>query len=316
MRPFPIRGGCARYSCNPDAARVYWAHFFRGSYALLVGFGFILNVVGVQPEPSSQVLKIQGATMGTHYHIAWVGLDAKQAPSLQVAVDERLQAINKSMSTFDPQSELSRLNKGELAVDAQGNIALSADLTEVLAKSLQIWQQSAGKFDITVGPLVNLWGFGPEARIEKAPEPELITERLAKIGSQHLKLDSANRKLHLDSPQYVDLSAIAKGWGVDQIALLLENRGIQNYMVEIGGEIRTKGQKSRCPTLAYRHRAPDPQALDQQAALIIAPKTWAWRLRAAIAIILKITACVILTLLIPQQAIPYAQIGFGYGITP
>jgi thiamine biosynthesis lipoprotein len=223
-------------------------------------------------EPSYQVLKIQGATMGTHYHIAWVGLDAKQAQPLQMAVDERLQAINKSMSTYDPQSELSRLNKGDLAVDTQGNITLSADLTEVLAKSLQIWQQSAGKFDITVGPLVNLWGFGPEARIDAAPAVERITERLAKIGSQHLKLDVAAQKLHLDSPQYIDLSAIAKGWGVDQIALLLEKQGIQNYMVEIGGEVRTKGQKPDAQPWRIAIERPDPDVLEQQAALIIAPR--------------------------------------------
>lgn len=231
-----------------------------------------LFLVACSNEPNQQVLKIQGATMGTQYHIAWVGLESDTTTALQAQIDARLVAINKSMSTYDPSSELSRLNKGELAKDAQGNMRISAELTEVLAKSLEIWQLSGGKFDVTVGPLVNLWGFGPDARRDSAPAAELIAERLAKIGSQHLKLDVPAQKLRMDSPQYVDLSAIAKGWGVDQMALLLEKQGIHNYMVEIGGEVRTKGQKPDQQPWRIAIERPNPEFMEQQAALIIAPR--------------------------------------------
>lgn len=191
-----------------------------------------------------QVLKINGATMGTYYHVSWIGDDLDQKSVLQQAIDNRLAAINKSMSTYDPESELSLLNQGLLQADSEGWISISADLTEVLHMSLTVWHASSGDFDVTIGPLVNLWGFGPEARADHIPTKDDIASKLSQIGSEHIELDDARQRIRLKSQQYIDLSAVAKGWAVDEIAEVVEQQGIESYMTEIGGEIRAQGLKA------------------------------------------------------------------------
>lgn len=218
------------------------------------------------PVPD-QVLKISGPTMGTQYHISWVGQDPDQASVLQAQVDERLRQINKNMSTYDPASELSRLNQAPSSADWR---ELSADLSAVLGMALQVWERSGGAFDVTVGPLVNLWGFGPQARPETVPSADDIQRVRAAIGSQQIVLDAAQQRLRLQAPLYIDLSAIAKGWAVDDIAALLERNGVVSYMVEIGGELRTRGLKpGQHP---WRIAIERPQSVaGHEAALVIEP---------------------------------------------
>lgn len=202
-----------------------------------------VQLAACSQQNKEQVLKISGPTMGTQYHISWVGNDPDLAEPLQTQIDERLRDINRSMSTYDPDSELSQLNQGRLAADSDGWIAISRDLTTVLNDALGVWQASAGAFDITVGPLVNIWGFGPDARPEHSPAPEEISELRARIGSDKIELDAAQQRVRLQAPLYIDLSAIAKGWAVDELAKLLEQNNIHAYMVEVGGELRTQGVK-------------------------------------------------------------------------
>lgn len=202
-----------------------------------------LFLLACESKTEPQILKINGSTMGTYYHVAWVGSDAEQMPALQQAIEERLHAINKSMSTYDPESELSRLNQAKLPTNAEGWVALSSDLNEVMQMSLDLWRKSQGDFDVTIGPLVNLWGFGPDARAEHIPAKEKIDAKIAEIGSEHIELDSAQQRVRMSQPLYIDLSAIAKGWAVDEIAKVAEGFGITSYMTEIGGEIRAQGRK-------------------------------------------------------------------------
>ena len=223
---------------------------------------------GCNNAPSVQILKITGPTMGTQYHISWVGSDPSQTKSLQQQVDDRLKAINQSMSTYISDSELSLLNKGELPIDENGWMPISADLTEVLNKSLMVWQGSHGVFDVTVGPLVNLWGFGPQARPNHTPEASRITELLSHIGSQNIELDAPHSRVRLKTPQYIDLSAIAKGWAVDEIARLLKQNQITAFMVEIGGEIQTSGLKPNNQPWRIAIERPE-QLLEQSIALVI-----------------------------------------------
>lgn len=222
------------------------------------------------PAPGP-VVRISGPTMGTSYHIAWFGAD-DDAAAVQQQVDERLAAINRSMSTYDPDSELSRLNRGLLPVDADGWVQVSADLAEVLALALQVWQASDGAFDVTIGPLVNLWGFGPQARPERIPAAELIRTTLAEVGSDAILLEVEQQRLRLQKPLYIDLSAIAKGWAVDEIAALLEQRGIHNFMVEIGGELRTAGVKPEGKPWRIAIERPPLDAGSREVALVITPQ--------------------------------------------
>ena len=157
---------------------------------------------------------------------------------LKLKIRQRLDALDGQMSTYKKDSELSQLNVNT----STDWLAVSAGLYHVLKQANDISIMSAGAFDITVGPLVNLWGFGPDPMTFVAPDQSVIDQQLQKIGYQKIQFDDENQKIKKISPElYMDLSAIAKGYAVDQVGLLLESEGILNYMVEIGGELRLKG---------------------------------------------------------------------------
>lgn len=194
-----------------------------------------------------QISKISGPTMGTHYHISWVS-NAFDTASLEVEkknikllVDQRLRAINKSMSTYDPQSELSLINHDFNPQWQQ----ISAGLYQVLAMAKQVNEQSDKAFDITVGPLVNLWGFGPDKSNDQIPQQQKIEALLAEVGSDALALrkQQGRFQLRLAAARYLDLSAIAKGYAVDDLGDLLLGQGVENYLIEVGGEILSHGIK-------------------------------------------------------------------------
>ena len=182
------------------------------------------------------VWKLTGPTMGTAYHITVVdvppGMDRAE---LKAAVDAELAAVNQEMSTYIPDSELMRVNRAPVAQP----VALSENLALVIGQALEIYRQSNGAFDVTVGPLVNVWGFGPQPEPETVPTTAEIDALRAQIGSNALILDG--QQLTRNRPVEVDLSAIAKGHGVDRIEDLLVQEGIGNFLVEVGGELRTAG---------------------------------------------------------------------------
>lgn len=229
--------------------------------------GLVVLLTACDTAPNEKIIRFSGQTMGTTYHVSWVGIDESKNSSLKEQVDQRLVAINKAMSTYDPSSELSFINKNQAPKTLKGEITLSADLAEVLDISLQVWQASQGAFDVTIGPLVNLWGFGPEAKPNKIPTEQEINERLQNIGSQNLQLDLANQQLVLTGQQYIDLSAVAKGWAVDEIAKVIENQGVHSYLVEIGGEVTAKGRKPA--NQPWRIAIEKPQELVAQSAMLI-----------------------------------------------
>jgi FAD:protein FMN transferase len=194
---------------------------------------------GCQPQ-TEQITSFQGLTMGTLYSVKIVthSLNNKHQ-AVQRKIDKRLDEINFAMSTWLTGSELQHLNRAK--TDVWHNV--SAELLFILGLSKQIFQQTEGFFDISVAPLVNLWGFGPTGRVIKPPADEAIQQALRHVGLQYLVLDEHKSLVRKSVPLLLDLSAIAKGYAVDEIASLLEKEGIARYLVEIGGEIRAKGQK-------------------------------------------------------------------------
>ncbi len=178
-------------------------------------------------------------TMGTRFNIKISQLpDTVNADQLQQHIKQLLDRVNRQMSTYLPDSELSVLNRSQ-SLNWQ---PVSASLYDVLYKAKQIYEQSHGAFDVTIGSLVNLWGFGPDPMHFETPAEELIIEKLQQTGSEYLFLNEEDKSFKKSTPGlYIDLSALAKGYAVDQVALLLEKNGILNYMVEIGGELRLKG---------------------------------------------------------------------------
>lgn len=177
--------------------------------------------------------------MGTSYSIKIVDLPAAiDSKILDRNIAQLLAEINGLMSTYQEDSELSCFNRSR----STHWIAVSSELVKVLAEAQKISRLSGGAFDVTVGPLVNLWGFGPSQHTDKIPSLRQVEAEKEKVNFKLLKvrnLPPALKKQRGDI--YVDLSAIAKGYGVDRVAELLESQGIYNYLVDIGGEERIKG---------------------------------------------------------------------------
>jgi thiamine biosynthesis lipoprotein len=187
---------------------------------------------------------LRGPTMGTDFTIVLPGpsdgWDRAELERLQAQIDAELEAVNAEMSTYLVSSELSRWNRAP----AGKPVEVSPHLLEVVRLAKQVSERSGGAFDVTVGPLVDAWGFGAADRSERTePTPERIAELRATIGDAKLELDPAAGTLRKRVPGLrVDLSAIAKGHGCDRVAALLEVAGQHDYMIEIGGELRLRGR--------------------------------------------------------------------------
>ncbi|OOF58244.1 FAD:protein FMN transferase [Rodentibacter genomosp. 2] len=197
-------------------------------------------------KKEAEVITLSGKTMGTTYHVKYIddGAVSESSQKTHEQIDSILRDVNAKMSTYIKDSELSRFNQN---TRVNTPIEISADFAKVLAEAIRIHQITEGALDVTVGPVVNLWGFGPEKRPERQPTPEQLAERQAWVGLDKITLDMWGQTPTLSKsvPQvYIDLSSIAKGFGVDQVAEKLEQLNAQNYMVEIGGEIRAKGKNA------------------------------------------------------------------------
>nr|WP_240457962.1 FAD:protein FMN transferase [Vibrio neptunius] len=188
-------------------------------------------------EKPVEQIHLSGPTMGTTYNIKYIESEGNPSPEvLQKEVDRLLEEVNDQMSTYRKNSELSRFNQSQTSTPFE----VSPQTATVVKEAIRLNGLTLGALDVTVGPLVNLWGFGPEARPEVVPTDEELAARKTHTGIQHLTVEG--NLLSKDIPNlYVDLSTIAKGWGVDVVADYIQSQGIQNYMVEVGGEMRLKG---------------------------------------------------------------------------
>jgi FAD:protein FMN transferase len=173
----------------------------------------------------------EGQIMGTTFTVKAV--HATEIP-LEL-VTEALEAVNERMSTYAEHSELSLLNQNT----TQSPIQISPSLKEVLQASKKVSEDSQGRFDVTVGPMVNAWGFGPN-KDRRNPSPELLKTLKARTGN-HLWTLGESEVTKLNPKLYIDLSAIAKGYAVDQVVKSLNQANVQRFWVEVGGEIRVKG---------------------------------------------------------------------------
>ncbi len=178
--------------------------------------------------------------MGTSFSIKISSFpDNIPQKQLKSQIDSVLNEINQKMSTYLDNSEVSQFNHSQ-SIEWQHS---SEDLIRVLLEAKKVSDLTQGAFDVTVGPLVNLWGFGPDPRVFKSPEKNKIDQRLNQVGYKKLLIDKKLLKIKKIIPDlYLDLSALAKGYAVDKVAELLEEHGFLNYLVEIGGELRLKGK--------------------------------------------------------------------------
>lgn len=198
-------------------------------------------LAGCSFEAGEQVWEISGPVFGTQYHINVVMEDDQaKLESIAHGIEEVLEGVDASMSTWREDSELSRFNQ---LTDQSEWTEISPALYRVLERSRQISDLTGGAFDVTIGPVVNLWGFGPEARPEDIPAQDRLASLLSETGYQKLHLRAEPPALRADPTQYVDLSAVAKGYAVDEVSRFLDSDGISAFLVEIGGEVSVQGRK-------------------------------------------------------------------------
>jgi len=198
----------------------------------------IILLVGCNSVPEPLVLN--GQTMGTTYQVKVFPGSVEVAEDLAEQIQGTLDRLDGMFTTYRPDSELMTLNRAEIGQYR----AISDDMLHVLQVAREVFQVTGGAFDPTVGPLVNLWGFGPEFTGDVIPSDKQIALQLPRIGFDKLQLDNALKRARRTGDIELDLSAVAKGYAVDVIAELLDSAGQRNYLVEVGGELRLSGDKA------------------------------------------------------------------------
>jgi thiamine biosynthesis lipoprotein len=178
-------------------------------------------------------ISLEGPTEGTSYHITY---ESRDSINYQEEIDSLLRQFDLSLSTYEPASIISRINRNEQDVE------LNDYFIRCFKASEQVFHESGGAFDITVAPVVNAWGFG---FTEKAnPDSAMIDSLLQYIGMDHIRIE--NNRIVKDFPGIMlDVNAIAQGYAVDIVSEFLESKSILNWLVEIGGEVRAKGKNPR-----------------------------------------------------------------------
>lgn len=197
----------------------------------LITAAVLLFMVWGCNNSKESLIKIEGEAQGTTWHISYL---SAENINYKKAMDSLLKKIDSSMSTYLPVSLISRINKND------STVLVDKFFTDVFSKSIEVSEKTAGLFDVTVGPLVNAWGFGFSKK-EKV-DSAMIDSLRHFVGYKMIRLEG-NRVIKEKPQIQLDFNAIAQGYSVDVLAGYLESRGISNYLVEIGGELKAKGKK-------------------------------------------------------------------------
>jgi len=205
---------------------------------------FVLGLVPSVANGQLTQLEISGFTMGPiKYNVVVADYpDSVEPEELQSKVADSLERVNRLMSTYIPDSDVSRFNSNQ-STQFQ---SVDAETLAVVNRAISISKRTAGAFDITVGPAVNLWSFGPDEANEKGlPSQQLIDNTKKLIGFEKLETRTEPPAIRKSEPGLkIDLSAIAKGYAVDQVAKVLDESGCKQFMVEVGGEVFARGERA------------------------------------------------------------------------
>ncbi|BBO89984.1 FAD:protein FMN transferase [Desulfosarcina ovata] len=209
----------------------------KRTVALMAVLLILLVCASCQPR---REVRLTGKTMGTTYHITVVAGLLTSTGTLQKKIDARLAAINRSMSTYDPNSEISRFNA---IASVEETFSPSADFLDVLEVASELYRLTDGAWDGTLDPLINLWGFGRKGAVHQVPADDRIVQALCHVGFDRIERDPSGRMRKTDPAVTLDLASIAKGYGVDAVARLLGDEGLTDFVVEIGGEVYARGHR-------------------------------------------------------------------------
>ncbi|QTF08761.1 FAD:protein FMN transferase ApbE [Brenneria izadpanahii] len=232
--------------------------------------GFLLSLLaGCDNPPHTDLrplLTIEGKTMGTFYSVKISGEQKESKEQLQQEIDALLEQANNEISTYRNDSTLSKFNQYR-GSDPQ---PISNGMADIILAAQRIGRATGGAMDITVGPLVNLWGFGPQKQPTQIPSQQQIDEARRKIGLKHLKLlsDEQGEWIQKDLPDlYVDLSTLGEGYGADVLAQLMARKGITDYLVSVGGAISSRGVNAEGTPWRVAIQKPTDQENAMQAAV-------------------------------------------------
>lgn len=201
---------------------------------------------------------LQGPTMGTYYRVRTIA-EAGDRETIRALIEQRLDAVDRAMSTYRADSEISRFNR----LAAGESFVFVGETWAVLELAWRVRDESGGAFDPTVGPLVDAWGFGAPGRglSPTPPADDDLTALRQAVGRIELSLTD-RRLLKLNAAAALDLSAVAKGWAVDRVSEALLQAGYPNHLVEVGGEIRTAGHSPGGDPWRIAIERPPPRPAD------------------------------------------------------
>jgi FAD:protein FMN transferase len=211
----------------------------RPSFAIRRAGGYADAAVPRRADPSS-LQQLAGRTMGTTWSLKFDNPLLIPLDSVRAGAEAALDRVIAQMSTWEPDSDISRFNRAA----AGSSHALAPEFAEVLACALQWAAQSDGAIDPTVGPLVALWGFGAHANASPSPpSPADLAAARFRVGWQRLAFDPAASSILQPGGVSLDLSGVAKGFAVDEVAARLQALGLESFLVEVGGELRGVGHR-------------------------------------------------------------------------
>lgn len=231
------------YSLKTDMFKILSDLIFKARAVYLLSlFCTCILLASCSQKPQWQTVAYSGDTMGTTYNIKLIVSPEQQqaAQQTQKPIERLLKDFNQSLSTYIEDSEIMQIN----AAPSGKWLPISSRFLAVLNLSNEISALSEGAFDVTVMPLVNLWGFGPNWTQNAAPTQAQINIALEQVGYEAILVDQASSRINKMKPVAIDFSAVAKGYGVDEVAEYLWRRGFYHFMVEIGGELRVHGHNA------------------------------------------------------------------------
>jgi thiamine biosynthesis lipoprotein len=216
------------------------SHFSTLFPVLFISAFALIGCSSESERPLESPVRLDGSVFGSFYQVTIAdALTQGEAKTLEAGIKAQLEQVDQAMSTYRDDSELMAFNQAPLGEWQP----LSNALIEVMAISQSVAEASDGAFDTTIGQLVNLWSFGPEARPEEVPSDLALSERLEQVGFDALKVDTQSMQAQRTRDVFVDLSAVAKGHATDRVAAYLDQQGMKHYLVNLGGDLIARGYR-------------------------------------------------------------------------
>jgi FAD:protein FMN transferase len=196
-------------------------------------------LAGCALKPARETL-VSGQTMGSAWTVKLAGPLPLSQDQLRAGMQARFDAVDLALSTYRTDSALSRFNADRTG----GWVDIDAELGEVLAYALSLAEASGSAYDVTIGPLVDLWGFGPEPAAQSVPQRSAIEAARARVGWRKVEVDAIRTRARKPPDVRIDLSSLGKGRGVDRVAEYLDSHGVTNYLIDLSGKLRARGRNA------------------------------------------------------------------------